>query len=230
MRMQSSSSSSVSAWKPSASIASLWQRQVFASWNMKKWVQYKWNIKYTKKSSVSYLLGVRTSLHVFSDGHAARALPFVGGWWRGRGGLRRGGRVPLGACGCLGFFTRLFSSSCGEVGPLAGHRKCLQAKAGQDVCVHVPAAPSVGRALLVNSIVLNEALQLQSDERTRQEKQTEITSDSDIWWEWCLFSIFVYKTTYCLKHLPNKLCEHVKKKTPTLINEHKEGSWPDVLL
>lgn len=111
-----------------------------------------------------YLLRVSTSLHELGDWHAARAFPFVGGWGRGGGGLRCSGGVSLRACGCLGFFPGLFSSSSGEVGPLAGHRKSLLAKTGQNLCVHIPAAASVGWTLLINSIVLNEALHLYSDE------------------------------------------------------------------
>lgn len=115
-----------------------------------------------------YLLSVSTSLHELGDWHAACALPFVGGWRCGGGGLRCSWRVSLRACGCLGFFTGLFSSSCGEVGPLAGHWKSLQAKTGQSVFVHIPAAASVGWTLLINSVFLHKALQLYSDERGKK--------------------------------------------------------------
>ncbi len=115
-------------------------------------------------SAFLYLLGVSTSFHELGDRHAACALPFVGGWRCGRGSLGCSGRVSLRACGCVGFFAGLFSSSCSEVGPLAGHRKSLLTQTGQDLCVHIPAAASVCWALLIHSIVLYEALHLYSDE------------------------------------------------------------------
>lgn len=74
------------------------------------------------------------------------------------------GRVSLRACGGLRFFASVFTCSCGEVGPLAWDWTSLLAKAGQDFCVHIPAAASVGGALLINSIVLDESLHLYSDE------------------------------------------------------------------
>lgn len=117
-----------------------------------------------------YLLRVSTSLHELGDRHAACALPFVGGWRCGGRGLGCSGRVSLRACGCLGFFTGLFSSSCGEVGPLTGHGKSFLAKTGQDLRVHIPAAASVGGALLVNSVALHEALHLYPDEGKKKKK------------------------------------------------------------
>lgn len=111
-----------------------------------------------------YLVPVSTFLHELGDGHAARAFPLVGGRRSGGGGgLRCGRGVSLRARGCLGFLPRLLSGSSSEVGPLAGHRKSLQAKTGQNLRVHVPAAASVGRALLVHSVLLDEALHLYPD-------------------------------------------------------------------
>lgn len=112
-----------------------------------------------------YLVPVSTLLHELGDGHAARAFPLVGGRGRGGGGggLRGGWGVPLRARGCLGFLPRLLSGSGSEVGPLAGHRESLQAKTGQNLRVHVPAAASVGRTLLVHSVLLDEALHLYPD-------------------------------------------------------------------
>lgn len=114
-------------------------------------------------SAFLYLLWISTLLHELGDWHAACTLPFVRGWRRGGGRLRSSGRVSLRACGGLRFFTRVFACSCGEVGPLARHWESLLAKTGQDFCVHIPAAASVGGALLINSIVLDESLQLYSD-------------------------------------------------------------------
>lgn len=112
-----------------------------------------------------YLLRVSTFLHELGDWHAACALPFIGGWRWGGGGLGCRGRVSLRACGCLRFFTGLFSSSCGEVGPLAGHGKSLLPMTGQDLCVHIPAAASVGGALLIHCIVFHKTPHLYSDGR-----------------------------------------------------------------
>lgn len=108
-----------------------------------------------------YLLWVGAFLHELCYGHAARALPLVGG----QGRLRGGGWAPLGARGSLRFFPGLFSSSGGEVGPLAGNRKGLLVTAGQNRSVYVPAAAPVGGALLINSIALDETLHLYSNQR-----------------------------------------------------------------
>lgn len=81
----------------------------------------------------------------------------------GGGGLRRSGRVSLGAGGGLGVFSGILPSSGGEVGPLARNWKSFLSEAGQDICVHVPAAALVGGALLVNGVALDQALQMHSD-------------------------------------------------------------------
>lgn len=153
MTQASSSSSSVSAWNPSASIASDWKKKK----QKKKIVSPLFLSRRINSSQtwVPYRFCLITSLHKFGDGHAACASPFVSG--RSWGGLGSCRRVSLRACGCLQFFTGLFSSSCGEVGPLAGNWKSLPAKMGQDVCVHIPAATPEGGALLVHSIVPDEA-------------------------------------------------------------------------
>lgn len=114
-----------------------------------------------------YLLWVSTFLHELGDWHAACAFPFVGGWWCGRGVLWGCGGVSLRAGGSLWFFTGLFSSPCGEVGPLAGHRKSILTEAGQNLRLDVPAA-SVGGALLISSVALHQALHLYSDERGKE--------------------------------------------------------------
>lgn len=124
-----------------------------------------------------YLLRIVASLHELGDGHAAGALPLAGGRLGGSS-LRRSGRVSLGARGCLGFFTGFLPSSRGEVGPLARNWKSLLAKAGQDLCVHVPAGAFVGGALLVNGVAADEAPQMNSDRFGERKKKALMFTDS----------------------------------------------------
>lgn len=131
---------------------------------------FKKKKKHLSQSPFTYLLRIITSLHKLGDWHAACALPFVRGWRGGGAALGSCGRVSLRACGCLGFFTGFFSSSRGEVGPLAGHWKSLLTKTGQNLLVHIPAASPVGWTLFINSIVLDEASQLHPDQSRRERK------------------------------------------------------------
>lgn len=148
-------------------------------------VQVTWFVQQTLNDIIKimflYLVPVRTSSHELSDGHAACAFPLVGGWRRGGRSLRCSGGVSLRARGCLGFLPRLLSGSGCEVSPLAGHRKSLLAKTGQNLCVHVPAAASVGGALFIDSVVLHEALHLYSNHTGRKIISTALKQKVIVW-------------------------------------------------
>lgn len=143
MMQSSSSSSSVSAWKPSVSMVSVWMSCVTNSKVSRRQVDSK---KKKKQSSTLHLFGVATFLHVLRDGVAAGAFPLVGGC----GGTGHGGRVSQWA----GVLVAGDLSAGGEVGPLAGNRQTLLRMTDQNFWMHVPAASSVSGAFFVHGMLL----------------------------------------------------------------------------